>query len=131
MPRLTHKPGVVLETILPALGEILAMLAHAAQRWQVDLVISCGNEAHPPTDPHTRGEALDLSIDGWSAAEIAARLGECRGALPADSFTVLFELPQAFAPDHPLAAVNRLATINPVATAPHFHLQVRKGVPYR
>ncbi|WP_460292378.1 hypothetical protein, partial [Bacillus cereus] len=54
------KPGVKLDGLAPAGIRILAAIDAAAQVLKRDLTVTCGTEGHPPTDPHTCGEALDL-----------------------------------------------------------------------
>lgn len=57
---ITLKAGVVLDRIAPAGYLILDAGRETAARLQLTLRVTCGNEAHPPEDPHTKGEAIDF-----------------------------------------------------------------------
>lgn len=54
------KPGVVLDRIAPAGYVILDAIRETAKRLALELTVTCGNEAHPATDPHSTGEAIDV-----------------------------------------------------------------------
>lgn len=123
---LIHKDGVKFDVIAEGGARILTALARYAAKVSFPIVISCGSEGHPPDDPHSTGNAFDVSLKTLpnSQAILAARasLVQDLGSM----FTVLFECPEK--PDDPL--LQSIAYINPEATAPHFHIQVRKGAAY-
>lgn len=54
------KTGVKFDRIAPAGFHILWALGQTARVLQRPLTITCGTEAHGPTDPHTLGEAYDV-----------------------------------------------------------------------
>ena len=54
------KPGVVLDRLAPAAYVILDAIREASIRLGQELTVTCGNEAHPATDPHSIGEAIDV-----------------------------------------------------------------------
>lgn len=119
------KSGVRFDRIAPA-GFVIIAAAHSATRvCCVDVMITCGTEAHPPTDPHTLGEAYDLSTVNFSVELLLKVRSYFQNAL-GPLFTVLYESP--FKPADPRLAA--IATINPDATGPHLHIQRRKGTTY-
>lgn len=119
----TFLPSVVLDPRTAAHDHMLAALEDASALIKVDLVVTCGREGHPPTDPHTRGLALDVRSRNLGEGQISVvydrlrlRLGPC--------WTVLYEVKTK-----PAGALLRaIAYVNPGASAPHFHLQLRKGL---
>jgi hypothetical protein len=119
------KPGCQFAPIAPGGFRILAALDTVARAAAVDLEITCGSEGHPPDDEHTRGIAYDVHVGGFTVDQVLdlrRRLQLELGPL----FTVLYERPDA--PPDPRLAV--IAYINPHATAPHFHVQVKRGTVY-
>lgn len=127
MGRLIPKDDTVRFDVFASGGlRILVALAHAARQTAWDWRISCGTEGHPPTDPHSRGEAYDLSLATFpDTAAIVAAYHDLKADLGA-AFTVLFEVPY-LQTDSALASI---AYVNADATARHFHIQVRKGTTY-
>lgn len=120
-----HRPGAYFTTIAPAGFRILSALDQAAQDCLVDLMITCGSDSHPPTDPHSLGCAYDVSVHTLSAQQIAdvkAHLEETLGPL----FTVLYEVPKV--PSDP--TLRPIAYVNVKASAPHFHIQRLKNTVY-
>lgn len=115
------KPGVRFDVIQPAGFRILGAIDQVAQQCGLTLIISCGSEGHAPADPHTTGEAYDVSTTQLSAQQIddAKRALE-QGLGPL--FTVLYEVPKV--PSDP--TLRPIAFVNTKATAPHFHIQRRK-----
>jgi hypothetical protein len=123
-PVLRVKPSVVFATIRPGGFRLIAALDTATRVMGQDLLISCGTEGHAFDDPHTRGEAVDLSVNGFAEGQILALVDYLRKQL-GPSFTVLYEVPTK-----PSGVLASMAYVNPGATAPHLHLQVKKGVVY-
>lgn len=119
------KRGVKFTIIRPAGFRILAAIDTTAMMVGRDLEITCGTEGHAPTNPHTLGEAYDVGVRGLSVADIVRVKDVLRSAL-GPSFTVLYECPELPA-DGMLA---RIATVNELATAPHFHIQRKRGTVY-
>lgn len=115
---ITFKTGVVLDPPTSTQACILAALAALGT-----VEVTCGREDHPDADPHTLGLALDVSVAGLSADLIERRLETLRATLGA-GFTVLYEVPTV--PADP--TLRHLATVNVDATAPHFHIQLKKGM---
>lgn len=125
MSYVTTKPGVQFATIAPAGFAILAALDKLAFFLPAPLVITSGTDFHTAPDPHATGNAYDVSVAGFDAALIVALYHRLQAYLSAQ-FTVLYEVP---APplDPTLGAI---AYVNPHATAPHFHVQLKNGVTY-
>lgn len=126
-PMVRFKPEVVVKPA-PAGVVILAALPVAASAVGVDVLVTCGAEGHGPTDPHTLGEAFDLS-SAYTPSQILALKAALELALsnltdaPID---VLYECPRM-----PMdARLQSIVYLNPKATAPHFHIQRRKGTVY-
>lgn len=120
-PVLDFAPGVTLNGLKPAGARILAALDGATFAMKRNLLVTCGTNGHPPTDPHTLGAALDVRTKDLPEATILALVQWLRKALGPD-FTVLFEVPSK-----PVGVLASIAYINPVATGPHIHIQLRKG----
>lgn len=123
-PVLLTKTGVKFDRIAPGGFKILAVLCAATDVFHQNLVITCGTEAHPAEDPHTRGEAYDVRSDGMPEATVLAFVQFLRKNL-GTLFTVLYEVPTL-----PSGVLRTVAYLNPHATAPHFHIQVRKDMSY-
>ena len=120
---LKKRPCVDLDHLAAAGFAILSALALAAQSCSVNLWLSCGNEGHDPTDPHTLGNALDVSVTGLGAETIRQLHTTLQNTL-GPNFTVLYEVPTD--PTDPLLAP--IAYVNPQAPGPHLHLQLKKGL---
>lgn len=118
------KLGARWDTPTSAGTRILGALDRAAPVCRTDLEVTSGTDgAHSgPNDPHKRGVAFDVSVQGFSPAlvvQVKTYLEQVLGSL----FTVLYECPTS--PTEPQLA--RIASVNPEATGPHFHIQPRKG----
>lgn len=125
IPCVRVKNGVRVDPMTPALARMLAALDTAA-RWRGhDLTVTCGREGHPPTDPHTLGKALDVRVLDLSPDD-TLKIYQYLRALLGDLFEVLYETPTT----PTLGALKNIATINPRASGPHFHTQVKIGVVY-
>jgi hypothetical protein len=92
---------------------------------RVDLMVTSGTDSHRDGDPHSSGEAYDISVANLAPNQIVNLknfLEDDLGPL----FTVLYESP--FKPvDSRLAAV---VYLNSQATGPHIHIQRKKGTVY-
>lgn len=119
------KPGAEPKFIAPAGACILNALSKAAVAYGTDLEITCSTGGHAPDDPHTSGEAYDVSVNGVPSTDVIRRMGFLRGNL-GELFTVLYETPHA----PPCAELRSIAFVNPDATAPHLHVQRKKGTVY-
>jgi hypothetical protein len=109
----------------PAQARIIGELDTIARARSFDLLVTCGEEAHGPSDPHTLRLALDVRAEDFEpddAIDVAARLRDGLGS----RWTVLYESPTL--PANP--ALASIAYVNPDATAPHFHVQPVKGTTY-
>lgn len=119
---ITIKAGVKLDGLQPAGFHIIGALDRAAPVCRTNLEITCATGEHPPDDPHSHGLALDVSVGGFTPAfivQVKTYLESILGPL----FTVLYEVPTK--PTEP--QLQPIAYINAGATAPHFHLQPKKG----
>lgn len=125
MGNIRFKPSVVLKPA-PGGARILAALDHVAFACKRDVLVSCGAEGHPEDDPHTRGDAYDVSIKGLSCSEVDITVNMLEQFLGAEKgcFTVLLEAPTQMAGFATPVYVNRHAS------APHLHIQVKKGLSY-
>lgn len=120
---------VKLDGLAPAGFLLISACVLAARATSLPLTITCGTEGHAPTDPHTLGEAIDLSVAGLSPSQILvikAALELAISTLTDAPFTVLYET-STKPEDTRLAAV---AYINSGASAPHFHLQRKRNTTY-
>jgi hypothetical protein len=109
----------------PAQSRIIGALDTVARAVAFDLMVTCGEEAHGPSDPHTLRKAFDvraIDLDAPLVIEVFNRLRAELGS----RWTVLYETPSR--PDDP--ALLDIAYVNPDASAPHFHIQVLKGTDY-
>mgnify|MGYP007100068665 CR=1 FL=1 len=114
-------PSVRLTGLRAAGIRILAAVDSAAQLLKRDLTVTCGVEGHPPTDPHTQGAALDLRTKDFLECTVLALVAALKKTLGPD-FTVLYEVPSK-----PLGVLASIAYVNPDATAPHVHVQLKRG----
>ncbi len=127
IPCVRFKDGVQFDPLTPTLARLLCALDMTARMMGVELTVTCGREGHPEHDPHTRGAALDVRASNLTM-DLTLR---CYQYLRSDSvlgprFTVLYEVPAT-----PVnGALKNIATVNPHATAPHFHLQTVMGSIY-
>ena len=123
IPAVTFKASVRLDPPTPALARLLAACDQLARMLGVNVLVSCGREDHPPVDPHTQGRALDLSVANFTNDQTLQALKFLSSVL-GDSFYVQYEVPAT-----PVnGALKNVAIVNSGATAPHLHVQVRKGV---
>jgi hypothetical protein len=107
----------------PAGARILAVLAHVAMLEQCTLTITCGREAHGRTNPHTLGKAFDVRTKDLESTRVLRVYDHARRLLGRD-FTVLYEVPVLAR----AGVLAEIATVNPAASAPHLHIQLRKGL---
>ena len=119
------KPSVLLDPLTPALARILGALDTCARRLNVDLTVTCGRESHGLADPHTLGAAVDVRTRTLTAEQTGLAFQYLRATL-GERWTVLYEVPARPEP----ARLAVIATVNPHATGPHFHIQARKGTVY-
>ncbi|MCR4301781.1 MAG: hypothetical protein NUV51_09240, partial [Sulfuricaulis sp.] len=116
--------SVRFDPLTPCQALFLSILVQAAQVIRSSLVITSGREGHGADDPHSRGEALDVRVAGLTRSQLLKLLEILKVTLAIQGdFTVLYEV-RAVPTDPEVAAV---AYVNPHATAPHIHLQPRKG----
>ena len=115
------KPGVDLRGLAPAGARLLAAVDFVAQAMGRDLTVTCGTDSHGADDPHTRGAALDVRVADLSDDQTLVAYDNLRKLL-GHEFTVLYEVPEK-----PAGLLAGIAYVNPAASGPHFHLQVRKG----
>jgi hypothetical protein len=123
-PVLRVKEGVKFDRISPAGFKILSVLQNATYIFDRDLVITCGTEGHPPTDPHTEGSAFDIRALNMAEATVLALVSYLKTQL-GPRFTVLYE-----APTPPSGVLASVTFVNPKASAPHFHIQRKAGTEY-
>lgn len=121
LPCLRVKPGTRFDVIAPGGFRLLSALDAATMILGKDLTITAGTDDHTE-GKHPIGEAFDVRTQGLSEAEIITLVQFLRARLGA-AFSVFYETHTM-----PLASgLKALTLINAGATAPHLHLQVRKG----
>ena len=129
--RFSVKFGVDLSLLQPGGARILSVAASAPLYLGFDVTVTCGREAHGPTDPHTMGNALDIRVLGLSVEDILLLYGFLSTTL-GNLFTVLLEWPPPKEGEPPLDP--RIESLRykgaTAATAPHLHVQVRKGLQF-
>lgn len=125
-PIVKVKPGVKFAVIAPAGFAILAAVHAACQHLDRDITITCGSEGHPTIDPHSTGEAFDLSVQGMNDPEIIDLVMFLRLTL-GHRFYAVYETPSAIRDALVVAAV---AVRNLQATAAHIHCQRARGTTY-
>ena len=118
--------SVQFKTLAPGGFRILAALDNASKVMGCDILISCGSEGHPPSDPHSRGEAVDISVRDFTVPEVI-KLKRFLEQTLGQRFTVLYETPHMPTEQGLLA----IAYVNGKATAPHMHIQVKKAQLYQ
>lgn len=116
--------GTEFRLIAPGGFRILAALDHATQVIGHDLTITAGTNDHT-TGRHPKGEAFDVRVKDLDVPQ-TLRLRQVLQSSLGPRFTVLYETPTK--PSDPMLAA--IATINPDATAPHLHIQVRRDISY-
>jgi len=123
IPVLRATPDV---TLKPAPGgfRILAALDAATKVLGRDLTLTAGANDHT-SGRHPLGEAYDVRTRDLSTPELL-RLVEFLGRVLGERFYVSYEVP-ARPQDAALAAI---AVVNPDASGPHLHIQVRRGTEY-
>jgi hypothetical protein len=111
----------------PAQSRIIAALDTVARAMGRDFTVTCGEEAHPPVDPHTLRKAFDVrTLDFDHPKQIVEAFKRIQDELGTAYWTVLYEVPSR--PDDPV--LRDLATVNPNASGQHFHIQPHKGTDY-
>jgi len=124
IPVLRCASGVQFERIAPGGFRILAALDGATKVLGRDLTITAGTDSHTG-GKHPTGEAYDVRTRDLPSAQVL-RLYDYLQATLGQRFTVLYEAPEK--PDSPaLAAITYL---NPAASGPHIHCQIKKGTTY-
>jgi hypothetical protein len=118
------KAGVEFAVIAPGGFRILGALEATSRILEQDITITAGTNDHA-TGRHPFGEAFDVSVQGMTPATIK-KMHRHLQQLLGDNFTVLYEVP-ATPQDTDLRTI---AYVNADATAPHFHIQVRKASEY-
>lgn len=124
LPCLRHTPNVTFERIAPGGFRILAALDDATQTIGQDLTITAGTNDHA-TGRHPLGEAFDIRSKDLDVATIL-RVYDVLHVRLGPLFTVLYETPTV--PSD--ARLRPIATVNPKASAEHFHVQVKRHTDY-
>jgi hypothetical protein len=120
---LLFNPGAEPKRLAIAGARILLAATEQAAKTRFDWVVTCSTGGHAPDNPHTRAEAIDFGLKLFpnSSAVKAGKMALDKALGPA--YTVLLEFPEK--PDDPILA--SIATVNPQASGPHIHGQVKKG----
>lgn len=124
IPVLRHNPGVLFDRIAPGGFRILAALDGLVKVLGQDIYITSATDSHR-IGAHPRGEAYDIGVKRWTLPMIEKALRFLRQTL-GERFYSQYEVP--ITPTD--AAEVALAVVNPQATGPHLHVQVRKGLVY-
>ena len=121
------KPGVSFDLVAPAGFRILGALERTCRRLQFSLTITCGCEAHPPTDPHTLGEAYDVRTRDFSLDDKRRILRELMLDLVDDANPIDVVLPVG----NGLATVQFYGQIEDIGGPnEHLHVQRRRSTTY-
>ena len=123
IPVLRFKPQV---TIVPSPGgaRILSVCDQATGVLGRDITITAGSNGHT-VGKHPVGEAFDLSVAGLQSYEVRKLVVYLKGTL-GPLFYVQYEVRT----EPTEADLLDIATVNPHASAPHVHVQVRKGTTF-
>jgi hypothetical protein len=116
----------LLHPLRPAGYRILAVLDRLARRLAHDITVTCLTGGHAEDDPHTLGCAVDIRVFDLTAAQVAQLyfwLVEELGPL----FYVQLEA-RTYDEFPQMARAN--VHLNPHATGPHCHIQLRQGCQY-
>lgn len=125
IPCVRFKDGVQMQPMTPCLARLICALDMTARMQGNDFTVSCGREGHAATDPHTHGQAIDVSVAGMVPEKVLSAYNYFRSIL-GDLFYVQYEVPAT-----PVnGSLKNIAVVNPDATAPHFHAQSRRGTAY-
>lgn len=125
IPVLRHTARTRFDRIAPGGFRILSALDRATSYLGHDIFITAGTNDHT-VGRHPLGEAFDVRVLGLDVGTVIRLIRFLKSALPESHFTILYETP--IAPAEPeLAAI---AFINPQATGPHLHIQVRRNTDY-
>jgi hypothetical protein len=124
IPVLRCAEGVQFERIAPGGFRILAALDGATKVLGRDLTITSGTDGHTG-GKHPTGEAYDVRTRDLLAPQVL-RLYDYLQATLGERFTVLYEVPER--PDN--ARLAAIAYLNPAASGPHIHCQIKKGTTY-
>jgi len=122
------KPGVCFTTIAPAGFRLLSAIETTARALGVTLTITCACEAHPPSDPHTHGEAYDLRTHNLSAAMQDAVLRRVLTACcdeTAEPPDLLLPISGGLATRQFFGQLERVGQ-----PSEHLHVQLRRGAVY-
>ena len=111
--------------LAPAGMRILSKLEAISEAVPDGLVLTSGSEARgrSATDPHSTGEAVDVSVRGMSPGQMRVIHKYLTNAL-GSGFTVLLEVPPAYQVPAEIADIIYLSA---GATAIHLHIQRKKG----
>lgn len=118
-------PTVKFAVLAPAGVRILVAIWTVGQSNAMDVWITCGTDGHGPSDPHTLGEAFDISVKQMTVPTIVKIKRQLEQIL-GERFTVLYEVPSL--PTDPMLIA--IAYVNAEATGPHFHIQRKRGTVY-
>lgn len=121
------KDGVLpIRMLAPAGVRILAALDVTARRLKRDLIVTCADRDHPPSDPHSTGEAMDVRTHDLDDETKRTILRE-----------VMVELQNDATMDAPIATDIGLATLHfygqiekPNQPGEHLHVQRRRFTVY-
>jgi hypothetical protein len=103
----------------------LAAFQDGCEAFHEDWLVTCGAEGHPPSDPHSSGEAFDIGVLMWNPPQVVERyhwLVNRLGSL----FYCQYERPD----NSIVPALAAIEVVNPNATGPHFHCQRARGTVY-
>lgn len=127
IPVVRWKAGCVTTILAPAGIRILAALELAARTvLQKDVTITCANEGHQPTDPHSTGEAFDIRTHDLTPPEKVMLLGAIMGALKSpDDVSQLEAKDGGYVTQHFFGWIE-----NPGQVTEHIHVQRRNSTVY-
>ncbi len=119
------KDGVRFDRIARAGARILGALDTVARTFGRDLTITCACEGHPPTDPHTLGEAYDVRTHDMLNEEVKLRILSSVMELLCEPGESTFHIAGGIASTHFWGWLE-----HPGTDAEHLHIQRRRGTAY-
>jgi hypothetical protein len=124
MGKVLTKPGVDYRVIAPEGFPILAAADRASRLFDVNLTVTSAWR-NDPGSLHSEGKAFDFSVANLTPAQIVALFYWFTAEL-GPGYTVLYEVPASQLAGQP-ANLRAIAYSNTNATAPHFHIQIKRA----
>lgn len=119
------KAGCETSIIAPSGVRILAAIHATAQLLGHDLVVTCGCDSHPASDPHSKGQAFDVRSHDLTAAQKQSVLETMMAQLQDDPSDLPIAKDGGYVTKHFFGWLEHEGQENE-----HFHWQQRNGVAF-